>query len=947
MRLKYFNTFLIIFITCSTGLCQLNFWSPQDNIAFRLGTYQRDIQPSVYDTYYLDFNAMYAYVQQPDSSLLLKIPVGPDEWLDFMLEYTPVFSSGLTDKYPGYFSYTGIDLKGTALLKMSLSPFGLHGMILMTDGTTVYIDPLVRDNNEHYQVYNKKNFVKKSGNFSCGISPPEINWDGFEPDSDMGKRQSGDCRFRRYRLALACTGEYAAFHGGTIERVLAAYNNTMTRVNGVYERELGVTMQLIDDTDKLIFTNASTDPYSNTNGSAMLSQNQSTVDDIIGRNNYDIGHVFSTGGGGIASLRSVCTNRKAQGVTGQQRPVGDPFDIDYVAHEIGHQFGANHTQNNNCQRNSLTPMEPGSASTIMGYAGICSPNVQNSSDDYLHAISLQEMQNFIVAGAGRVCAEIIDIENDSPEILTAHTDYFIPISTPFVLTAEASDPNGDILTYCWEQFDNEVSEMPPRGTNTQGPNFRSIEPTTQNSRYFPALGSRNPTWEVLPVVEREMNFRCTVRDNHFPYGCTEETDVRVNTTTSSGPFRVTAPNSQGLAWRVGSQQSVVWSVANTHLPPVSCEEVDIFLSSDGGVSYPYLLASKVANTGQADIVVPNVTTTSARIMVKASDNIFYHTTSVNFRITTSFSMSTSESQFSICDEEFLSFDVDLVEEPGFAGPLLLSLSGLPQSVLTSVQPDRHDVLPASSQVFLQQLDMLSLGSHQIKLTGNAQQETQTLDLSLYKYNTSGEKPHLTLPQNNAINLPPKGLELVWNPFDGIREYRVQVSTHPLLINPEIDFITEFSKVSIDLNDATIYYWRVQPLSPCFSDIWSHTNVFTTEGFATGQPVIVSQNPLVVSRSQTKSFSAEEIQISGENTDLIRLTAVSIPQHGTLLDKGVPIFPGHVLTYADILSGQISYIHDGGSEDRDSSIFNIVDDKNRFLPDWPIEIRIIQMECPPL
>ena len=422
----------------------------------------------------------------------------------------------------------------------------------------------------------------------------------------MDSKLAGDCQLRQLRLALACTGEYANFHGGTVTSVLAAMNTSMNRVNGVYEREASITMVLVPNNDELIFLNAGSDPYTNESGGAMLGQNQQTVDAIIGSNNYDIGHVFSTGGGGIASLQSPCGGSKARGVTGLPSPVGDPFDIDYVCHEMGHQYGGNHTQYNNCNRANVAAMEPGSASTIMGYAGICAPNIQNNSDDYFHSISLLEIANFIT---NVNCPDIINTNNDPPTV-DAGANHIIPHSTPFELIAEGNDTNNDPLTYCWEQMDNDGSApMPPVSTNTQGPLFRTFDPTPSPSRVFPRwsnlVNNSSYDWETLPSVARNMDFNCTVRDNNSMYGCTAEDNMRVTVDGNSGPFLVTAPNTNNITWLVGTQETVTWDVANTDQAPVNASTVDISLSFDGGYTYPMVLASGVPNTGSYTVMVPN------------------------------------------------------------------------------------------------------------------------------------------------------------------------------------------------------------------------------------------------------------------------------------------------------------------------------------------------------
>ena len=255
---------------------------------------------------------------------------------------------------------------------------------------------------------------------------------------------------------------------------------------------------------------------------------------------------------------------------------------------MGHQYGANHTQNNGCNRVLAAAMEPGSASTIMGYAGICPPNVQSNSDDYFHAVSIQEMTANIISGNSSTCDMESQQGNAPPSVTLASTSYNIPNGTPFVLAASSSDPDGiGTHTFCWEQFDNEVAAMPPQSTNTGGPAFRTFDPVPSPSRYFPNLADvpTGNTWEVLPTVARTMDFRVTVRDNAIPQGCTDEADLTLTVDGSAGPFNVTAPLA-AASWTGNSPYTVSWDVSGTDSAPINCSQVDIFLSTDGGLTYP-------------------------------------------------------------------------------------------------------------------------------------------------------------------------------------------------------------------------------------------------------------------------------------------------------------------------------------------------------------------------
>jgi hypothetical protein len=584
------------------------------------------------------------------SRKVVEFPMPDGALRGFRALQTPVMPPGLQARYPMVRTYSGVAVDDPHVkVKFDLTPAGLHAMVLGTTGGDVFIDPVAMGDNVLHQAYFKKDLPLPAGRSAPVCTYDEVNDVAHAAAvtagwiQQMGGERTGDCQFRTYRLALACTGEYANFFGATGTNkapAIAAMATTLNRVNGVYERDATLTMVLVEEDDQLVFTDPVSDGYANNNGEAMLGQNQTKCDAIIGSSEYDIGHVLSTGGGGVAYLNSACTGNKAGGVTGLGAPVGDAFDIDYVAHEMGHQYGGNHTQNNNCNRSALAAREVGSGITIMGYAGVCPPNVADHSIAMFGGYSLQEVHANITVGNSSTCPLTVSTINSSPTV-DAGPDRVIPGSTPFILTAEATDPDaGDTLTYSWEQMDHEVSTQPPVATSTGGPNFRPWPPTSEPERYFPKLttiisgSAPSSDWEVLASVPRTYAFRVTVRDNSPVGGCNAQDDMQVTVDGGSGPFLVTQPNTS-VTWEGGSVHEVHWNVAGTANTPVDCANVDILLSIDGGNSYPYQLATATSNTGSASITLPNMATTQARIMVRANGNVFFDISDVDFTITMS------------------------------------------------------------------------------------------------------------------------------------------------------------------------------------------------------------------------------------------------------------------------------------------------------------------------
>ena len=592
----------------------------------------------------------------------ISLPLPEGGFGRFRIMESPIMEDGLAAKYPDIKTYVaqGVD-DPSASGRIDMTPRGLRAMVLSAKGS-FFIDPYWSNSDEVSIVYYKSDQIdqEKLKNFTCGAAGRQVS--PLNTASRPAAARPTGSSLRTYRLALAATGEYSVAVAGsspTKANVLAAMVTSINRVNTVYEREFSIRMTLVANTDLLIYLNGTTDPYTNSNGSTMLKENQTTIDSIIQNANYDIGHVFSTGGGGIAYLGSVCeTGSKAGGVTGNPNPVGDSFDIDYVAHEMGHQFGGNHTFNGTSAvvgvgtRNATTAYEPGSGSTIMAYAGICAPqDLQAHSDDYFHTVNYDEIDAYTSTGAGSAAFSVTATGNTPPAISSLPSSYNIPRQTPFALTAQATDANGDSLTYCWEEFDRGATQNPLlQADNGASPIFRSYDPVASPTRTFPSLtyilnnannppvtyGSSYVTGEFLPSTTRTMTFRVSVRDNRAGGGGQNYTSTQVISNSTAGPFLISNFSSSSTI-AAGTPQTLTWSVANTTAAPVNCANVKISYSTDGGNTFPVVLASSVANTGTANVTIPNSlsnATTTGRFKVEAVGNIFFDINNANLTITT-------------------------------------------------------------------------------------------------------------------------------------------------------------------------------------------------------------------------------------------------------------------------------------------------------------------------
>ena len=764
MRINFKLTLTVLFsisIAFSAG-AQNNFFAPAAESSIRIPNAKRVIVPQ-------RFHLAKANTQQLKNFLwslpseneltsrsaapVMELPMPDGNVARFRVWESSIQEPGLESKFPEIktFSGQGID-DPYATIRMDYNPyFGFHAQVLSINGR-VYIDPYARGNIDYYMSYNHAD-NNRITSFSCGTDADPV--DQLE-NSTSAKLLAGPCRGTQlytYRLAVACTGEYAQAVGGTTAPALhAAIVTTVNRVTGVYEKELTVKLILVANNNVVEFLDPTTDPFNGNNSSGILiGESQSVIDNNIGSAAYDVGHTFSTGGGGLATLNSVCNgSTKARGITGSPSPVGDGYDIDYVAHEMGHQFGGSHSFNSvtsqcNGNRSASAAYEVGSGTTIQGYAGICaSDNIQPNSDPYFHAISFDQISAFLENG-GSFCRTVVNTSNNLP-VITAmdNNGVTIPFGTPFTLNATATDADGDALTYNWEQWDLGTAGAWNSGANsTTAPLFKSRIPKSSGSRTFPDIAvilagyPANPgttmgglKGETLPQVARVMKFKLTVRDNRAGGGAIVTggdgcqaglTGLYQINVAGTGPFNVTVPNG-GESYPGGTVQNITWNVAGTNAAPINTANVKISLSTDGGLTYPTVLITSTPNDGSEPLPLPSILTNTARVKVEAVGNVYFDISNANFNITAAasgFEFSSPAAASVACGgPASTTITLGTTSNGGFTTPINLVATGNPAG--TTVSFSNNPLTPGSStDVTINGLNTLPAGTYNVTIGGTA------------------------------------------------------------------------------------------------------------------------------------------------------------------------------------------------------------------------------------
>ena len=854
---------------------------------------KRMIVPEKYRTIQLDSAGLRSFLRilpsetkltQKNIAPVILIPMPDGSMAAFRVWESSVMAPELAAAYPELKTFTGQGVDDpTATIKLDWTSFGFHAMILSPVSGSVFIDPFDNQTRTNYISYYKKDLKKKGIYYEL---PPIAISENAKPAGTLAGVCVGS-QLRAYRLAIACTHEYAIAATGkpnpTVAEVLAKIVISVNRVNGVYEKEMSIRLTLVANNSNIIFVTAGTDLFTGNNDATILiAESQSIIDSKIGNANYDIGHTFSTGGGGLASLGVICrTGLKANGITGSPFPYGDPYDIDYVAHEIGHQFGANHTFNSAlgfCTGNSVFGVnaEPGSGSSIMAYAGICAAdNLQPNSDPQFHGVSFDEISVYSNNSSGNTCA-VKTLTGNSPPVVNAGPAYIIPISTTFALTGSATDVNGDALTYSWEQMDVNGDFGAWNAPVGNAPLFRSFNSTISPLRYFPKLSTQianNRTGnyllqdsvigELLPTYSRTMNFRLTVRDNKAGGGGVCHAETIITSSSAAGPFIITVPNNTGIVWTAGNFQTVTWNVANTNLAPINCANVSIQLSTDGGNTFPVTVVASTPNDGSEEIIVPNNISSQARIRVLAVGNIFYDFSNNNFTIQASPSSTfifNNPPDVSVCLSNNGVATLKTSGLGGFNTSIALSASQVPAG--TTVSFGSSLVTPGlSTSVTLNNASSLAAGLYTIRITGIAGAVNKTRDIS-FLIGTSPAPPALILPANDSIGLPVLPA-FSWNAVSGAVSYTLEISTSSTFaaITQTINNVSSPYKLTTALSQDLIYFWRVKTANSCGNGLPNSTPFRFKTGVVSCSALTVSDFvstdvPYVISATGTPIITSD-------------------------------------------------------------------------------------------
>lgn len=796
----------------------------------------------------------------------------------FQVSETSTLAPEIAIKYPNIKTYIGFSLDNPGgRIRFSVTPQGLKTMSTYPNKPALFTVPLNKGDESLYITYDRSMRIDSKKDFECLTENENV------PIKEIisFNRDANDQILRTLRIAISTTGEYTNFwddgddtNGDAQEDALAALVSTLNRTNEVFEVDMAITFQLVTGTE-IIYPTSSTDPYTG----SFNSQLQSTLTSEVGESNYDIGHLFNYGGnnGNAGCIGCVCVDgQKGSGFSSHSFTdndggpnMDDFFDIDYVPHEIGHQMGGNHTFSQSNEGTGVN-YEPGSGTTIMGYAGITGANdVQDHSDPYFHYGTINQVLNNLDT---RTCWTSSEITNNPP-VADAGDDYTIPQGTAFKLVGSATDSDEeDVLTYTWEQVDSGTTTSSNFGpTKTSGAVWRSRPPSSNPTRYMPVrsrvlsgeLTEANPqetedntSWETVSTVGRALNFALTVRDRSETNGVGQfpQSDFDFMTVTvdgDSGPFAVTSQTTNET-WNVGESQTVTWDVAGTDTGSVNTSSVNIYLSTDGGLTFPFSAASNVANDGSHTFSVPPADGDSdqLRVMVEGNDNIFYAINSTNFSLQESeFAMTVEEPSVTVCSPNDVIYNFTYNTFLGFTGTTSFSTEGLPSGLSATFSSNTASTDGEGIELVISNIGVLNEGTYNFQITGTSGAIVKSTDVDFSVFSNILEIPVLTSP---SMNITGVGLSPVfsWEEISNTSSYDIEIATDQqfssVLFSENIS-TNSFSGASLE--ESTVYYWRVKAKNTCGEGDFSEISSFTTQNcsvcFSDGNTSYVTSTTRVV------------------------------------------------------------------------------------------------------
>ena len=919
MKTKLHYVFVVIFSLLVGGVsAQQSVWSSS---TFRDGTQgvsMKKLDKENYAVFQLNIEgfkqelvgAPLRSVSNGKSNTIINFPSINGKMAQYRVVETSIFSDPeyAAIAHPNIKTYLGssVDGKGTRV-RFSVTPLGLKAMLSAPGEETVFIQPATKVSNGQYLVYNRDARPDYSEDFECSTIGEMVKKEAMT----FTNRDADDQLLRTFRIAVSTTSEYTAFwddgnagNGGAQDDAFAEMVSTLNRNNEVFEVDMAITFVLVDTADDpaLDLVYEGTDPY----GGNLNGDLQTNLTANVGEADYDIGHLLhnDASNGNAGCIGCVCQNGKGSAFSSHNfldndggPYMSDFFDIDYVPHEIGHQMGANHTWSFNSEGTGVNA-EPGSGTTIMGYAGITGgSDVQDHSDPYFHYHSINQILNTVTTG-GNQCATTTAITN-APPVADAGSNYTIPMGTAFILKGSATDADGgDVLTYTWEQIDDGVVPNTSFGpTNTNGAMFRSRPPSTNPNRYMPILERvlngqltesspvetvANTSWETVSTVARDMNFALTVRDRSEAGGVGQmpQSDFSLMTVTvdgASGPFAVTSQTTN-VTWDAGSTQTVTWDVAGTDAGPVNTPTVNILLSVDGGLTFPFTMASDVPNDGTHDVTVP-VTggdTSMARVIVEGNNNLFYAVNSTNFTIQESeFVISVDNTVIDVCSPDDAVYNCTYNTFLGFSDTTDFSTTGLPAGATAVINPTSASADGTTFTVTVSGTGGLAVGSYPFTITGVSGAITKSVNVTFNVFSGTINATTLVAPADGAVDVA-ADVTLTWDADANAQDYLVEIATDNTFAT-----IVESSTVQTNAYMATAlaantqYYWRVTASNQCATAAASATYSFTTANVTCGNYI---------------DDVSQVISASGAGNTVI--STVTVGANVTILDVNVTINIDH-------------------------------------------------------